>query len=81
MFMNDNYIFLLLEYSMCFTLCGYQTDIKFDVIQTFQELHPALATADCIYCTQPHVHCPATEAKEHHTGMYHVIDFKTAGKL
>ena len=55
--MNDKYIFLLLEYSMCFTLCGYQMDIKFDMIQTFQELHPALPAADCIYCTQPHVHC------------------------
>ena len=26
-FMNSKYIFLLLEYSMCFTLCGYQMDI------------------------------------------------------
>ena len=52
--MNDKYISLLLEYSMCFTLCGYQVD----VIQTFQELHPALAAPDYIYYTQPHAHCP-----------------------
>ena len=57
-FMNDKYISLLLEYSMYFTLCGYQMDIKFDVIQTFQELHPALAAAEYIYSIQPCVHCP-----------------------
>ena len=51
--MNDKYISLLLEYSMCFTC----VDIKFDVIQTFQELHPALAVASYIYHTQPHAHC------------------------
>ena len=56
--MNDKYTSLLLEYSMCFTLCGYQMDIKFDMIQTFQELHAALAAADYIYSTQPHAHCP-----------------------
>ena len=58
MFMNDKYISLLLEYSMCFTLCGYQTDIKFVMIQTFQDLHPALAAADYNYSSQPCVHCP-----------------------
>ena len=56
--MNNKYISLLFEYSMCFTLCGYQMDIKFDVIQTFQELDPASAAADYVYSTQPHAHCP-----------------------
>ena len=56
--MNNKYISLLLEYSMWFTLCGYQMNIKFDMIQTFQQLHPDLAAADYIYSTQPCALCP-----------------------
>ena len=66
---------------MCFTLCEYQMDIKFDMLQPFQELHPALAAADYIYSLNHMCIARATEAEEHHTGTRHVIDFKTIGRL
>ena len=71
--MSDKYIFLLLEYSMCFTLCTYQNRYHNEL---FHELYPALAVHSLYLLHSTHVYiAPVTEAEEHLTEICCVIEF------